>query len=96
MMIIHWFIGLGTEAHSNGFFIDDTPPLMKVKPYLSTELGSIKDNSIVFRSTIRIHWEVEDKESFIQRQYLSIASHRGGEFNTSSTEVISRIERSVF
>ncbi|VDI63397.1 Hypothetical predicted protein, partial [Mytilus galloprovincialis] len=79
--------GLGTEAHSNGFFIDDTPPLMKVKPYLSTELGSIKDNSIVFRSTIRIHWEVEDKESFIQRQYLSIASHRGGEFNTSSTEL---------
>lgn len=54
---------------------------------MSTDLGSIKDNSVAFRSTIRIHWEVEDRESYIQRQYISIASHKGGEFNTSSTEV---------
>lgn len=54
---------------------------------MSTDFGSIKDNSVVFRSTLQIHWEVEDKESYIQRQYLSIAAHKGGEFNTSSTEV---------
>ena len=47
----------------------------------------MRDNSVVFRNTIRIRWEVEDKESFIQRQYLSIASHKGGEFNATSTEV---------
>ncbi|XP_076113983.1 uncharacterized protein LOC143082268 [Mytilus galloprovincialis] len=79
--------GLSTEANSNGFLIDDSPPLIKVKPYMSTDYGSIKDNSVVFRSTIQIHWEVEDKESYIQRQYVSIAAHKGGEFNTSSTEL---------
>lgn len=50
----------------------------------------MRDNSVVFRNTIRIRWEVEDKESFIQRQYLSIASHKGGEFNATSTEVCFR------
>ncbi|XP_076113981.1 uncharacterized protein LOC143082265 [Mytilus galloprovincialis] len=79
--------GLTTEATSNGFYIDNSPPSIKVKPYLSADVGSIKDTSVVFRSTIKIQWEVEDKESFIQRQYLSIASHKGGEFNTSSTEL---------
>ena len=61
--------------------------MIKIKPYLSRDLGSMRDNSVVFRNTIRIRWEVEDKESFIQRQYLSIASHKGGEFNATSTEV---------
>ncbi|CAC5407073.1 unnamed protein product [Mytilus coruscus] len=68
--------GLSTEAHSNGFYIDDTPPLMKVKPYVSAELGSIKDNSLVFRSTIRIHWELNG----IVREYTfsEIDLHDGG------------------
>jgi hypothetical protein len=79
--------GLSTEATSNGFYIDETPPSIKVKPQLSGDLGSIREDSIVFRSTIKVTWEVEDKESYIQRQYLSIASHKGGEFNATSTEV---------
>ena len=79
--------GLSTDATSNGFYIDETPPSIKVKPQLSRDLGSIKEDSIVFRSTIKVTWEVEDKESYIQRQYLSIASHKGGEFNATSTEV---------
>ena len=79
--------GLSTEATSNGFYIDETPPSIKVKPQLSRDLGSIREDSIVFRSTIKVTWEVEDKESYIQRQYLSIASHKGGEFNATSTEV---------
>ena len=94
--IVHYLLhniyisGLSTEATSNGFYIDTTPPLIKIKPYLSRDLGSMRDNSVVFRNTIRIRWEVEDEESFIQRQYLSIASHKGGEFNATSTEVCFR------
>lgn len=78
---------MSTEATSNGFYIDETPPSIKVKPQISRDLGSIKEDSIVFRSTIKVTWEVEDKESYIQRQYLSIASHKGGDFNSTSTEV---------
>ena len=42
----------------------------------------------MFRNTLRVKWEVDDQESYIQRQYLSISSHKGGRFNTSSMEVI--------
>ena len=88
--------GLSTEATSNGFYIDETPPSIKVKPQLSRDLGSIKEDSIVFRSTIKVTWEVEDKESFIQRQYLSIASHKGEDFNATSTEVNQKASNSKF
>ncbi|CAG2242538.1 unnamed protein product [Mytilus edulis] len=79
--------GLYSEATSNGFIVDDTPPVFIRKPTLYNEVGSIIENSIVYRSCFKVTWEVNDEESFIERQYISVTSHRGGEINTTSTEL---------
>lgn len=79
--------GLYSEATSNGFLVDNTPPVFIRKPALYNEIGSIIENSIVYRSCFKVTWEVSDEESFIERQYISVISHRGGEINTTSTEV---------
>lgn len=85
-----WYIsGLSVESTSNGFLVDDSLPVINMKPFLSRDLGSIVGESIIFRSTLRVKWEVDDRESFIQRQYLSLTSHEGGEFNSTSVEVSS-------
>lgn len=36
---------------------------------------------------MKVEWSVNDAESHIERQYLSIKSHIGGEFDLSSTKV---------
>ncbi|XP_052082956.1 uncharacterized protein LOC127720416 [Mytilus californianus] len=79
--------GLYSEATSNGFLVDDTPPVFTRKPALYNEIGSIIKNSIVYRSCFKVTWEVNDEESFIERQYISVSSHRGGEINTTSTKL---------
>jgi hypothetical protein len=78
-----------SEATSNGFIVDDTPPVITTPPTLSVDVGSMQPNTIVYRTLLRFNWAVSDNESFIERQHLSIKSHIGGEFNLSSMQVIS-------
>jgi hypothetical protein len=40
-----------------------------------------------FTSSMKVKWKVEDAESYIKRQFLSIKSHIGGEFMLSSQSV---------
>lgn len=47
-------------------------------------MGSILKHSIVYRSCFKVTWKVSDEESFIERQYISVSSHRGGEMNTTT------------
>jgi hypothetical protein len=54
---------------------------------MSHDLGSVNDGTSILRSAVRFTWEVEDRQSFIQKQYLSITSHVGGDFNASSIQV---------
>ncbi|XP_076086914.1 uncharacterized protein LOC143057491 [Mytilus galloprovincialis] len=79
--------GLNSEATSNGFLVDDSPPFFSRKPELFQQLGSRRENSIIYRSCMKITWEVSDEESFIERQYISVISHKGGEINSTSTEL---------
>ncbi|VDH98686.1 Hypothetical predicted protein, partial [Mytilus galloprovincialis] len=79
--------GLYSESTSNGFLIDDSPPIFNGKPELFQQLGSRRQNSIIFRSCMKITWEVSDEESFIERQYISMTSHRGGEINSTSIKL---------
>jgi hypothetical protein len=74
------------EATSNGFIVDDTPPIFTTNLTMSP-IGTIKTGTSVSRTTLRVYWEVKDDQSFIETQYLSIASHMGGDFNLSSTKV---------
>ena len=74
--------GLFSEASSNGFMVDDTVPTV-VMPLTHVPIGSFLPSTSVLRSSLKVKWNVEDSVSFISRQYLSIAAHRGDEFNTS-------------
>ena len=82
------YTGLYSEMTSNGVLVDDSPPTFSRKPELFQQLGSMMDNSIIYRSCLKVSWEVSDEESYIERQYISLTSHRGGEINSTSTEVI--------
>ncbi|XP_076085163.1 uncharacterized protein LOC143055975 isoform X1 [Mytilus galloprovincialis] len=79
--------GLYSEVTSNGVLVDDSPPTFSRKPELFQQLGSMMDNSIIYRSCLKVSWEVSDEESYIERQYISLTSHRGGEINSTSTEL---------
>ena len=74
--------GLFSEASSNGFIVDNTSPTVKM-PLTHVPIGSLLTSTSVLRSSLKVKWSVEDSDSFISRQYLSIAAHRGEDFNTS-------------
>ena len=74
------------EAASNGFIVDDTSPIFSTNLTMSP-IGTIIKGTTVSRTTLRVYWDVKDKESFIESQHLSISSHIGGDFNLSSTKV---------
>ena len=59
---------------------------MKTPPTFSTDFG-IYGLTQIYATSMKIEWDVEDTESFIKRQYLSIKSHLGGEFMLSSQKV---------
>ncbi|KAK3101031.1 hypothetical protein FSP39_000383, partial [Pinctada imbricata] len=78
--------GLYTDATSDGFLIDTSTPAITSGPTFSS-LFSATGDAQFFRNTIKVEWTVRDDQSYIERQYLSIKSHRGGEFNLASTSV---------
>ena len=84
---IHYFSGLFSESTSNGFLIDISAPHIITQPSMSRDLGSVIEGTSILRSAIRFTWEVEDRQSFIQKQFISVSTHNGGEFNNSSVMV---------
>jgi hypothetical protein len=54
---------------------------------MSRDLASVNEGTSILRSAIRFKWKVEDKQSFIQKQFISVSTHNGGEFNHSSVMV---------
>ncbi|KAL5006990.1 hypothetical protein ScPMuIL_015796 [Solemya velum] len=88
--------GLYSEATSNGFIVDASAPIITSIPQLSSGVGSLVSNSLIYRTSMKIEWDVQDKESYIQRQYISMATHQGGNFSTESTEVGGTVRDYVF
>ncbi|CAC5370733.1 unnamed protein product [Mytilus coruscus] len=78
--------GLWSESSSNGFIVDNTPPVISETPTFSQDFG-IMGLTQIYRTTMKVEWAVDDDESYIKRQYLSIKSHIGGEFMLSSQSV---------
>nr|XP_034301655.1 uncharacterized protein LOC105322112 [Crassostrea gigas] len=78
--------GLFTDSTSSGFIVDITAPEITEGPKFSTDFG-ILGNAQFYRTVMKVEWKVKDTESSIQRQYLSLKSHRGGEFDLASTKV---------
>ena len=80
------FTGLWSESTSNGFLVDTSAPVITKTPTFSADFG-IKELTQVYRTSMKVEWTVDDDESFIKRQFLSVKSHIGGEFMLSSQSV---------
>ena len=80
------FSGLWSESSSSGFIVDTTAPVVSTVPTFSVDFG-IKGLTQIYRTSMKVQWTVDDPESYIKRQYLSINSHKGGEFPLSSQSV---------
>ncbi|XP_061193435.1 uncharacterized protein LOC133201664 [Saccostrea echinata] len=78
--------GQFADSTSNGFVIDDTPPVIVYGPRFSKDFG-INGNTQFYRGSMKVEWDVKDEESYIDRQYISIKCHIGGDFQTSSIQV---------
>jgi hypothetical protein len=81
--------GLCREATSNGFIIDDTPPVISRGPVFSKDFGIISLTQF-YRTLIKVEWKVSDKDSQIEKQYVSLRSHLGGDFDLPSAKVFKK------
>ena len=94
-------LGLYTESVSDGFKVDITAPVISYGPVFSSDFGVHRRNNIdhqFYRTSMKVQWTVDDADSYIERQYLSLKSHHGGEYDLASTKVIyilSKTKRSV-
>nr|XP_034314147.1 uncharacterized protein LOC105348718 isoform X1 [Crassostrea gigas] len=79
-------VGLYTDSTSNGFLIDTTAPVISSGPQFASSFSLVPGTQF-YRTLMKVKWSVNDAESHIERQYLSIKSHIGGEFDLSSTKV---------
>ncbi|XP_052707847.1 uncharacterized protein LOC128183063 isoform X2 [Crassostrea angulata] len=78
--------GLYSDAISSGFLVDTTPPLISSGPKFTRDFGLVADTQF-YRSSVKVEWKVADPETHIERQYLSLKSHHGGDFQHSSTQI---------
>ncbi|KAK3083351.1 hypothetical protein FSP39_020593 [Pinctada imbricata] len=83
--------GMYTQSISNGFVVDETPPDISQGPLFSTDFGVYQNPSMQFyhrdRTTLKVYWTASDDVSHIERQYISISSHIGGEFSRSPVKI---------
>ncbi|XP_061189002.1 uncharacterized protein LOC133197151 [Saccostrea echinata] len=83
--------GLYVEASSNGFIVDETGPIIGQEPSFPVDFvtyDTVTDQYYqVHRTTLKVEWQVSDLESHIERQYLTIKSHVGGDFNSAPTQI---------
>ncbi|XP_078334035.1 uncharacterized protein LOC111124258 [Crassostrea virginica] len=78
--------GLYTDSTSNGFVVDISAPVISKGPQFASSFSLVPDTQF-YRTLMKVEWTVTDAESHIERQYLSIKSHIGGEFDLASTKV---------
>lgn len=82
----NYISGLFIDAISSGFLVDATPPVISSGPKFTKDFGLVASTQF-YRSSLKVEWKVADLQSHIERQYLSLKSHHGGEFQHSSTQV---------
>ncbi|XP_063399976.1 uncharacterized protein LOC134684607 [Mytilus trossulus] len=86
--------GLWSEASSNGFKVDDTVPVI-TGPTFPQNFG-LNGLTQIYRTTMKVEWTAEDTQSHIERQYLSVKSHIGGQFELSSVQVNGIVRNYIF
>ncbi|XP_071088930.1 uncharacterized protein [Haliotis cracherodii] len=79
--------GLYIETTSNGVMIENSPPVVVSPPTARVGIASVFSNTTISRTALSLHWEFQDVDSSIERQYLSLSSHQLGEIDSSNLEI---------
>lgn len=77
------------DATSSGFLVDTSAPEIRSGPQITRDF-SLVDNTQFYRSTIKVEWQVEDQESYVERQYLSWRRFPTF-FNSGTVHLISKV-----
>ena len=70
--------GLDVKQKSERFRIDTTPPLVLLKPSISSLEESKTSNRQWDKSLIRVSWKFVDEESSIMKHIVSLRTHQNG------------------
>ncbi|XP_066275498.1 uncharacterized protein [Branchiostoma lanceolatum] len=88
--------GLYVERTSNGFYIDETPPVMLKEPQFDLTQGTIVPDTQVWRTALSLKWEFVDPESSIERQHLSVFTHHQAGIDIEPMEIAGSVRDYCF
>ncbi|XP_022103295.1 uncharacterized protein LOC110986023 [Acanthaster planci] len=74
-------LGMWSEATSNGFRVDSSPPDVVDTPAVDETQGMAVQNTQVLRDLLHFSWKFNDPESGISDQYVSVSTHHNGDIN---------------
>nr|KAG5709289.1 hypothetical protein BaRGS_018041 [Batillaria attramentaria] len=69
------------------------PPQVVRAPALSRGLGTLDNLTLVSRDALSVSWEIQDTDSQVETQFVSLASHQLGEFESRPTQPESEKEK---
>ncbi|XP_078661603.1 uncharacterized protein LOC144905733 [Branchiostoma floridae x Branchiostoma belcheri] len=68
--------GLSVERSSDGSLIDATAPTVTTRTAIDLSWGSLKANTQVVRTHLRVSWQFADPDSGIEYHLLSVTTHQ--------------------
>lgn len=72
-------VGLNVSESSNGFYIDESPPVTNTRPTFNIDETSLRGYTTQWdRSLLKLNWEFVDKESPIVHHKISLMTHHDG------------------
>ncbi|XP_022107048.1 uncharacterized protein LOC110988105 [Acanthaster planci] len=80
-------LGMWSEATSNGFRLDSSPPDVVDAPAVDKSQGMVVQNTQVLRDLIHFSWKFIDPESGIRDQYISLRTHRNGDVSITPIKI---------
>ncbi|KAK7500517.1 hypothetical protein BaRGS_00008092 [Batillaria attramentaria] len=88
--------GNSAEVTSNGFRVDASLPQVVRAPALSRGLGTLDNLTLVSRDALSVSWEIQDSDSQVETQFVSLTSHQLGEFESRPTQVPGPLKEYAF
>ncbi|XP_070562336.1 uncharacterized protein [Ptychodera flava] len=79
--------GLAVEQTSNGVIVDETAPTVIKQVTFDLIKGSFSDNSQTWRSLLEVSWQVQELESQIEKQILSVFTNHQSQLDIPSVEL---------
>ncbi|XP_022105050.1 uncharacterized protein LOC110986986 isoform X2 [Acanthaster planci] len=80
-------LGMWSEATSNGFRVDSSPPDVLKAPAFDETQGMAVQGTQILRDVIHISWKFRDPESGIKDQYVSVSTHQNGDVSIHPVKI---------